>query len=136
MADHWLENHKRDSWRRQAKASGYRSRSAFKLKQIQERLNLVSKGDVIHDVGCHPGGWAQVATELVGGDGWVIGVDLEACQRVEGAVLMVGDITEPHVQQRVLLELNDRPLNSIISDISPNISVKWNIDQSIARNLS
>ena len=135
LADHWIENHKRDSWRRQAKASGYRSRSAFKLKQIQERFNLISKGDVILDVGCHPGGWAQVATELVGTDGWVIGVDLEACQRVEGAVLMVGDITEPHVQQRVLLELNDRPLNSIISDISPNITGKWDMDQAIAMNL-
>ena len=41
VAEHWVENHKRDSWRRQAKASGYRARSAFKLKQIQERFHLV-----------------------------------------------------------------------------------------------
>ena len=50
MADHWIENHKRDSWRRQAKASGYRARSAFKLKQIQERFTL---GDIVLDVGRH-----------------------------------------------------------------------------------
>ena len=102
MADHWIENHKRDSWRRQAKASGYRARSAFKLKQIQERFGLLREGDITLDVGCHPGGWAQVATELVGESGWVIGVDLEACQPVEGSILLVGDITEPHTQQRVL----------------------------------
>jgi len=135
MADHWIENHKRDSWRKQAKASGYRSRSAFKLKQIQERFNLINKDDIILDVGCHPGGWAQVATELVGKDGWVIGVDLESCQRVEGAVLLVGDITEPHTQQRVLQELKERPINSIISDISPNITGKWDMDQALAMNL-
>jgi len=64
MAEHWVENHKRDSWRRQAKASGYRARSAFKLKQIQERFHLVRDGDLVLDVGCHPGGWAQVAGAL------------------------------------------------------------------------
>ncbi|MDA8546881.1 RlmE family RNA methyltransferase [Euryarchaeota archaeon] len=135
MADHWIENHKRDSWRRQAKASGYRARSAFKLKQIQERFNLLREGDIILDVGCHPGGWAQVATEIVGETGWVIGVDLEACQPVEGSILLVGDITDPHTQQRVLEELNERPLHSIISDISPNITGKWDMDQAVAMTL-
>jgi len=135
MADHWIENHKRDSWRRQAKASGYRARSAFKLKQIQERFNLLREGDIILDVGCHPGGWAQVATELVGETGWVVGVDLEACQPVEGSILLVGDITDPHTQQRVLDELKERPLNSIISDISPNITGKWDMDQAVAMTL-
>ena len=113
MADHWIENHKRDSWRRQAKASGYRARSAFKLKQIQERFTLLREGDIVLDVGCHPGGWAQVATELVGEDGWVIGVDLEACQPVGGSILLVGDITDPHTQQRVLDELDQRPLKTL-----------------------
>ena len=74
MAEHWVENHKRDAWRRQAKASGYRARSAFKLKQIQERFQLVRSGDLVLDVGCHPGGWAQVAVELVGEEGRVVGV--------------------------------------------------------------
>ena len=50
VAEHWVENHKRDSWRRQAKASGYRARSAFKLKQIQERFHLVREGDLVLDV--------------------------------------------------------------------------------------
>ncbi|MAM36345.1 MAG: hypothetical protein CL988_04160 [Euryarchaeota archaeon] len=135
MADHWIENHKRDSWRRQAKASGYRARSAFKLKQIQERFTLLREGDIVLDVGCHPGGWAQVATELVGEDGWVIGVDLEACQPVDGSILLVGDITDPHTQQRVLDELDQRPLNSVVSDISPNITGKWDMDQAVAMTL-
>ena len=110
MADHWVENHKRDSWRRQAKSSGYRARSAFKLLQIQERFKLIREGDVVLDVGCHPGGWSQVSVELVGPDGVVIGVDLEPCQPVEGATLLVGDITEELTQQKILEQLDNLSL--------------------------
>ena len=135
MADHWIENHKRDSWRRQAKASGYRARSAFKLKQIQARFELMRDGDVVLDVGCHPGGWAQVAVEEVGESGIVIGVDLEPCQPVDGAMLMVGDITDPLTQERIIKELGDRMVNSVVSDISPDITGKWDIDQAVAMTL-
>lgn len=135
MAEHWVENHKRDGWRRQAKASGYRARSAFKLKQIQERFNLVRDGDLVLDVGCHPGGWAQVAVELVGEKGRVVGVDLQPCAPVEGAVLLTGDITDPLTQERILTELNGELLNVIVSDISPDITGKWDMDQSVAMTL-
>ena len=135
MADHWIENHKRDSWRRQAKSSGYRARSAFKLLQIQEKFKLIREGDVVLDVGCHPGGWAQVAVELTGEDGVVIGVDLEPCQPVEGALLLVGDITESSTQERILEELNKRVINTIVSDISPDITGNWDVDQAIAMTL-
>ena len=135
MAEHWVENHKRDSWRKQAKASGYRARSAFKLKQIQERFQLVREGDFVLDVGCHPGGWAQVAVELVGAKGRVVGVDLMPCAPVEGAILLTGDITEPITQERILAELNGELLNVIVSDISPDITGKWDMDQSVAMTL-
>ncbi len=135
MADHWIENHKRDSWRRQAKSSGYRARSAFKLIQIQEKFKLIREGDVILDVGCHPGGWSQVAVELTGEDGIVIGVDLEPCQPVEGAMLLVGDITESSTQDRILQELGGRVINTIVSDISPDITGNWDIDQAVAMTL-
>tara|TARA_Y100000589_G_scaffold56548_2_gene46840 strand:- start:18522 stop:19250 length:729 start_codon:yes stop_codon:yes gene_type:complete len=135
VADHWIENHKRDSWRRQAKSSGYRARSAFKLIQIQEKFKLIREGDVILDVGCHPGGWSQVAVELTGEDGIVIGVDLEPCQPVEGAILLVGDITESSTQDRILQELGGRVINTIVSDISPDITGNWDIDQAVAMTL-
>ena len=61
MVDRWVQDHQKDAWRKQAKASGYRARSAFKLKQIQERHKIIDSQDSVLDVGCHPGGWAQVA---------------------------------------------------------------------------
>jgi 23S rRNA (uridine2552-2'-O)-methyltransferase len=96
---------------------------------------LIREGEVVLDVGCHPGGWAQVAVELIGDEGAVIGVDLEPCQPVEGATLLVGDITEDLTQERILEELEGRPINTIISDISPDITGKWDVDQTVAMTL-
>ncbi|MBT6645707.1 MAG: hypothetical protein HOB52_07870, partial [Euryarchaeota archaeon] len=54
MTKRWVQDHRRDSWRRQAKEEGYRARSAWKLKQIQDRFEVIRKHDVVLDVGCHP----------------------------------------------------------------------------------
>ena len=132
MADRWVQNHQQDSWRRQAKASGYRARSAFKLKQIQDKHKLVNFGDSVLDVGCHPGGWAQVAVELVGESGKVVGVDLQSCVPVEGAKLIVGDITDIHTQSAVLEAIDTEVIDVVVSDISPHITGKWDIDQAVS----
>ena len=85
MAEHWVENHRRDSWRRQAKAGGYRARSAFKLKQIQQRFELLREGDVVLDVGCGDGRVLVAASRLTGCRG--VGVDVSP-QCVEAARAM------------------------------------------------
>lgn len=65
-----------DKYFKLAKAEGYAARSAYKLKQIQDRRRLVRKGDRVLDLGCAPGSWLQVAAELVGPKGMVVGIDL------------------------------------------------------------
>ncbi|MDP7001789.1 MAG: RlmE family RNA methyltransferase [Candidatus Poseidoniaceae archaeon] len=135
MADRWVNEHKRDSWRRQAKEQGYRARSAWKLRQIQDRYRLLRKGDTVLDVGCHPGGWTQVAVEQVGEEGLVVGVDILPCIPVEGAKLLLGDITDSMIQEQVLEELGERPLNAIVSDISPDITGNWATDQAVSIDL-
>ena len=132
MVDRWVQDHQKDAWRKQAKASGYRARSAFKLKQIQERHKIIKPEDSVLDVGCHPGGWAQVAVELVGSKGKVVGVDLQSCVPVEGANLIVGDITEPFTQQAVLDAIDTEVIDVVVSDISPHITGKWDIDQAVS----
>jgi len=132
MVDRWVQDHQRDSWRKQAKASGYRARSAFKLKQIQERHKIITLDDSVLDVGCHPGGWAQVAVELVGKKGKVVGVDLKSCVPVEGANLLVGDITDLFTQQTVLDAIDTEVIDVVVSDISPHITGKWDIDQAVS----
>ena len=135
MSNRWVNESRRDSWRRQAKEEGYRTRSAWKLRQIQDRYHLIRAGDVILDVGCHPGGWAQVAVELSGEEGEVIGVDIVPCIPLEGAKLLVGDITDIAIQESVVRELAQRPLNVVVSDISPDITGNWSTDQAVSIDL-
>lgn len=135
MADRWADSHRRDSWRKMAKNSGYRARSAFKLIQIQKKFGIIREGDLVLDVGSHPGGWAQVSVENTGEYGIVVGVDLEPCEPVEGCVFIVGDITENDTQERTRDAFEGSMINSIVSDISPNLTGNWSRDQIISLQL-
>ena len=94
MSKRWFQAHQRDTWRRQARSKGYRARSAFKLKQIQDKFHLIREGDLVLDVGCHPGGWTQVSVEETGKNGLVIGIDLLASAPVEGCLLYTSDAAD------------------------------------------
>ena len=136
MSKRWYQENKRDPWRRDAKAKGYRARSAYKLKQIQEKCGILRRGDSVLDIGCHPGGWTQVAVEEVGESGSVIGVDLLATSPIEGAIVMVGDITEEVTIEEIVGHLGSRGLNAVISDISPRLTGRYDTDQAISLELS
>ncbi|MDP6742537.1 MAG: RlmE family RNA methyltransferase [Candidatus Thalassarchaeaceae archaeon] len=135
MSKRWYNEHRRDPWRKKAKSSGYRSRSAYKLLQCQEKFNLIREGDTILDVGCHPGGWSQVAVELAGEEGRVIGIDLKPCEPILGVELLVGDITEGDTQDKLLELLDGNPIHSIVSDISPGLTGQYEMDQAISLDL-
>ncbi|MBP8625241.1 MAG: RlmE family RNA methyltransferase [Syntrophorhabdaceae bacterium] len=66
----------RDSFFKKAKKEGYRARSIYKLKEIQERYGLIDKGDYILDLGCSPGSFLQFMSDTVGEKGWVLGIDI------------------------------------------------------------
>ena len=136
MSKRWYQDNRRDAWRRIARSKGYRTRSAYKLKQIQERFGILRKGDVVLDVGCHPGGWTQVAVEEVGEKGLVIGVDLLATSPVEGALIIIGDVTEERTIGQIRDALGEREFNVVVSDISPNLTGRYDTDQTISLELS
>mgnify|MGYP001215020247 CR=1 FL=1 len=135
MSKRWYNEHRRDPWRKKAKSSGYRARSAYKLLQCQEKFQLIRKGDTILDVGCHPGGWSQVALELTGDSGRVLGIDLKPCEPIPGVELIVGDITDKKTQEKLLEMLDGQPINSIVSDISPGLTGQYEMDQAISLDL-
>ena len=136
MSKRWYQENKRDPWRRDARSKGYRARSAYKLKQIQEKFSIVRKGDCVLDIGCHPGGWTQVAVEEVGESGLVIGVDLLLTSPIDGAIILVGDITQEDTMQEIRDHASKRPINSVISDISPRLTGRYDTDQAISLELS
>ena len=136
MSKRWYQGNRSDSWGRRARSKGYRARSAYKLKQIQERFGILRTGDAVLDIGCHPGGWTQVVAEEVGEDGLVIGVDLLATSAVEGAEIIIGDITERSTIERIADIVGERDLNAVVSDISPRLTGRYDTDQAISLELS
>ncbi len=111
-----------DKYFKQAKEEGYLARSAYKLKELQERFSLIRKGDRVLDLGCAPGAWLQVALEIVGEDGVVVGLDLKEVDErlVPGAFTMVGDAFE--VEAAKLMGESGKPFDVVLSDMAPNTS--------------
>lgn len=125
----WYKEKKREHFYKQAKRTGYRARSAFKLQQIQKRFKIIQKDDVVVDLGAAPGGWSQVAKEYVGTNGVVIGADLSSIQPLDGVIFLQGDITQTYTVDRINELMNGREADTIISDMSPDISGSYSIDQ-------
>lgn len=120
---------KREHFYRMAKREGYRSRAAYKIKQLNERYNLLQHGEVVVDIGAAPGGWLQVAREEVGQDGFVLGVDLQEIAKLpyENVKTIVADITDASTPELTRNNL-PRAANVILSDASPKISGVWSVD--------
>ena len=117
-----LEDAKKDHYRKLAKELGYRSRSAFKLIELNKKYNLIKSNDNILDFGAAPGGWLQVSSKLVMPKGKVIGVDLLPIMPVEENVtIFQGDIREKEVIERIL-HAGKGKVDVVLSDMAPNIS--------------
>ncbi len=136
----WADERRRDHWYQKAKREGYRSRAAYKLKQMIDEFYIVKTGDHVVDLGAAPGGWTQVAVENVGEEGRVVGVDLQSIRPVEGASFLVGDMTEAATVERVLEALgegsDDGSADVVISDMSPDITGTYSVDHARSVHLS
>lgn len=113
----WIERQLADPYVRQAKAEGYRSRAAFKLKEITEKAHLTFKGKRVVDLGCAPGGWIQVAQEL--GAAEVVGIDLLDVEPITEAHIVKGDIAEAGDVAAMMDGLTGAP-EIVLSDMAAN----------------
>ena len=116
-----------DAFQRSARREGYRSRSVYKLMDIQKRSKIFRKDDTVLDLGAAPGGWSQVALEYIGEDGKLVGVDLQHILPLKGAQFLQGDIREPETRKE--LEKLVPKADVVLSDMSPNLSGNYSVDQ-------
>jgi len=124
----WYREKKKEHFYKEAKKVGYRARSAFKLKQIQKKFKIIQKGDLVLDFGAAPGGWSQVAKELVGEQGTVIGVDLSPIESLDGVTFLQGDLTMESTMLEIIEIMGDNKADVILSDMSPDISGNYSVD--------
>ncbi len=116
-----------DAFQRRARREGYRSRSVYKLMDIQKRSKIFRKDDTVLDLGAAPGGWSQVALEYIDEDGKLVGVDLQHILPLKGAQFLQGDIREPETRKE--LEKLVPKADVVLSDMSPNLSGNYSVDQ-------
>ena len=123
-----------DAFQRRARREGYRARSVYKLMDIQKRSKIFRKDDTVLDLGAAPGGWSQVALEYIGEDGKLVGVDLQHILPLKGAQFLQGDIREPETRKE--LEKLVPKADVVLSDMSPNLSGNYSVDQARSVELS
>jgi len=125
----WLDRHVSDEFVKRAQREGYRSRAAYKLLEIEERERLIKPGQVIVDLGAAPGGWSQVARQLLGESGRVIAVDLLPMEPIAGVEVVEADFREAACLEELRESLGGRCVDLVISDMAPNVSGTAAVDQ-------
>ena len=125
----WMQEHVTDHYVKRAQAEGMRSRAAYKLEQLAERDRLLSPGMVVVDLGAAPGGWSQVASRALGGQGRVIAVDLLEMVPLNGVSFIQGDFADDEILVAVEQILGVGGADLVLSDMAPNITGVAVVDQ-------
>ena len=132
----WLTEHFDDHYVRLAQQKGLRSRSAFKLLELQEKYKLVKPGMVVVDLGAAPGGWCQVVRPLTGDSGRVFALDILEMNPIHGVEFIHGDFTEDKALEELEAALDGQEVDLVLSDMAPNMSGMATIDQAKAMYLA
>ena len=125
----WMAEHFEDEYVKMAQAQGYRSRAVFKLKEIQEKDQLIKPGMNIVDLGAAPGGWSQFARQLLGKKNKLIALDILPMDVLEGVDFIQGDFREESVLNQLHEILEELPVHLVMSDMAPNMSGNRGVDQ-------
>ena len=125
---------RKDHYRKLAHEEGYRSRSAYKLIELNKSYRILGPGHFVLDLGCAPGGWTQVASKIVGNKGKVMGVDTSFVEEIPGAYMLKASINDDITEEIFLFF--DKKINAVISDLSPQVTGNWSVDHSIQISLN
>jgi len=132
----WLAEHFDDPYVKLAQKKGLRSRSAFKLLELQDKYQLIRPGMIVVDLGAAPGGWCQVAQSLLGDNGRLIAMDILPMEPLPGVQFIQGDFTEDESLHAIEEALQGKRVDLVLSDLAPNMSGVTAIDQAKAMYLA
>lgn len=125
----WMNEHLNDEYVKKAQKEGYRCRAVYKLIEIIDNNQIITKGDRVLDLGAAPGGWSQVSAKIVGKNGQVIASDILPIEEIPGVDFLQGDFTELLVYEELLSMTKGQKMNTVLSDMAPNMSGQLSVDQ-------
>ncbi len=132
----WHQQHVNDFYVKQSVEQGYRSRSAYKLMEIDDHDHLLKPGTILVDLGCAPGGWCQVAAERMKGNGRIVGIDLLEMTGMNGVTFIQGDFTATAGLEQLATALDGKAVDLVLSDMAPNITGVIVADQAKSYDLA
>ncbi|MCW9015192.1 MAG: 23S rRNA (uridine(2552)-2'-O)-methyltransferase RlmE [Gammaproteobacteria bacterium] len=124
----WLKEHFDDEYVKLSQKEGYRSRAVYKLKEIDEKDNLLKPGITVIDLGAAPGSWCEYLVRKLKGQGRIIALDILPMDPMAGVEIIQGDFLEDAVFEQLLNTLGDSKPELVISDMAPNMSGQQAID--------
>ena len=126
ISKNWVNKQRRDTYVRQSKVDGYRARSAYKIKEIDEKFKIFKGGMSVVDIGAAPGSWSQYVTKVVK-NGRIISIDLKEMENIENTLQIRGDFTSVDIQNQIKTYLKKKP-DVVMSDMAVNTTGIKNID--------
>lgn len=117
----WLERQLNDPYVAASKREGYRSRAAYKLKEIDDRYHILKGGHRVIDLGAAPGGWSQIAAQRVRsheGKGQVVAIDYLPVEPIPGVELIQLDFTDPKAEAILASRLKNGHADVVLSDMA------------------
>ena len=126
ISKNWVNRQRRDIFVRQSKIDGYRARSAYKIKEIDEKFKIFKGGMSIIDIGAAPGSWSQYVSKVVK-SGKIISIDLKKMENIDNTLQVQGDFTSTETQNLIKDYLKKKP-DVVMSDMAINTTGIKNID--------
>ena len=126
ISKNWLNKQFKDPFVKRSKAQGYRSRSAFKLIEMNKKFKFLNKNTQLLDLGSSPGGWSQVAAKKIV-KGKILAVDTKTMQKIDKVDFMIGDLLDPLIFDKIYSHFNGK-IDLVISDMASNTSGNKNLD--------
>ena len=126
ISKNWVNKQRRDTYVRQSKVDGYRARSAYKIKEIDEKFKIFKGGMSVIDLGAAPGSWSQYVAKVVK-SGKIISVDLKEMENIENTIQIQGDFTSINTQNQIKDYFKKKP-DVVMSDMAVNTTGIKNID--------
>ena len=126
ISKNWIIKQHRDPFFKESKIQGYRSRSAFKLIEINKKFNFINKKSLLLDLGSYPGGWSQVANKEIS-KGKILAVDIKPMEKINNVIFIKGDFREIQIYKKITTYFNSN-IDVVLSDMAANTTGNKTLD--------
>ena len=126
ISKNWIRKQKKDQFFRESKIQGYRSRSAFKLIEMNEKFKFFKKNLSLLDLGSSPGGWSQVASKEIL-NGKILAIDVKDMEKINNVDFIKGDFQENEILKKIMFYFSNK-VDVVLSDMAANTTGNKSLD--------